>query len=66
MRPIDWPEILQWYNSIHPTAHLKTVRAMFAHGHQKYKTWEELAVKLDVSYESIRKKKKEWKLRKKK
>ena len=51
----DWNEILGFYNRVH-NLHFKTFQAVIRNGHKRYGTLEELALKLGVSRETLRKK----------
>lgn len=55
MKRTDWNEILDFYNGVF-NLHFKTVQAMINNGRKRFGTLEELALKLGVSYESLRKK----------
>ena len=58
MRKTDFNEILAWYNEVHGLK-LKTVNAMIRNGHKKYGSYDELALKIGVSHETLRKFRKE-------
>lgn len=53
MRRLDWQELTSWYNSIFNTNY-KFPATMLRNGKKKFKTWNELALKLGISYEMIR------------
>jgi len=55
MKQIDWDEILDFYNKVF-NLHFKTHRAMIQNGRKRFGTLEELALKLGVSRETLRKK----------
>ena len=55
MRKTDWNEILNFYNGVH-NLHFKTFQAMFRNGRKRFGNYEELALKLGISYETLRKK----------
>ena len=55
MKCTDWDEILDFYNGIF-NLHFKTHQAMINNGRKRFGSLEELALKLGVSYETLRKK----------
>lgn len=55
MKAIDWNEILDFYNGVF-NLHFKTLQAMIRNGRKRFGTLEELALKLGISYETLRKK----------
>ena len=55
MKAIDWNEILDFYNGVF-NLHFKTFQAMMRNGRKRFGSYEELALKLGVSYETLRKK----------
>lgn len=55
MRKTDWNELLEFYNKVH-NLHFKTLQAMIRNGRKRFGSLEELALKLGVSYETLRKK----------
>ena len=60
MKPTDWNEILEFYNSIH-NLKFKTIQAMIRNGHKRYGSYEELALKLGIARETLDKKRRELK-----
>ena len=55
MKRTDWDEILNFYNGVF-NLHFKTHRAMIRNGYKRFGSMEELALKLGVSRETLRKK----------
>lgn len=55
MLSTDWDEILNFYNEVF-NLHFKTHQAMINNGRKSFGSYEELALKLGVSCETLRKK----------
>ena len=55
MKEADWDEILDFYNRVF-NLHFKTHQAMIRNGLKKFGTLKELALKLGISYSTLRKK----------
>lgn len=55
MKSTDWNEILEFYNGVH-NLYFKTLQAMIRNGRKRYGSYEELALKLGISRETLRKK----------
>lgn len=58
MRKLNWQELTSWYNKVFNTNY-KHPSTMLRNAYRKSKEWNQVALKLGISYEMIRQYRKE-------